>query len=68
VCVVAAAGAGGISCRISGSAATVDRYRKVVFAEGDHAAAEPADGPLAPSAFLELESDEDAQPEDQFAN
>jgi hypothetical protein len=66
--VVAAAGAGVIAGQIVGPTAAMDWHRQVVFTDGDHAAAEPADGPLAPSAFREIESDENAQSEDQFAN
>jgi hypothetical protein len=68
VCVVAAAGASVIAGQIVGSTAAMDWHRQVVFAEGDYPAAEPSDGPLAPSAFLEIEPDENAQSEDQFAN
>ena len=62
---VAAGGAWGL---VVSPAAAVDRHGQVVLAEGDHAAAEPADGPLTPSAFFELEADEDAQPDDQIAD
>jgi hypothetical protein len=60
--------AGGIVGRIFGSASAVDRHGQVVFAKGDHAAAECTDGAFAPHPLLELEADEDAQPEDQLAN
>ena len=65
---VAAAVAGGVWGRAVGPASPVDRHGQVVLAEGDHAAAESADGALAPHPFLELEADEDAQPEDAFAD
>ena len=68
MCVVAATGAGVTAGQIVGPTAAMDWHRQAVFTEGDHAAAEPADGPLAPSAFLEIEPDENAQSEDQFAN
>ena len=58
----------GVWGRKVGPAVPMDRHGQVVFAEGDHAAAEPADGTLAPLALFELEADEDAQPEDQLAN
>ena len=65
---VGAVVAGGVWCRKVCPAVAVDRHGQVVFAEGNDAAAEPADGPLAPPAFLELQADEDAQPEDQVAD
>ena len=65
---VVAAVASGVWGRAVSPAPPVDRHGQVVLAEGDHAAAEPADGPLTPSAFLELEADEDPQPEDQIAD
>lgn len=65
---MAAAVAGGVWGRAVGPASPVDRHGQVFLAEGDDAAAEPADGPLAPSGLLELEADEDAQPEDQIAD
>lgn len=54
----------GVWGRKVGPAVPVDRHGQVVFAEGDHATAESADGSLAPHPFLELEADENAQPED----
>ena len=66
--VVAAAVAGGVWERAVSPASPVDRHGQVVLAEGDDAAAEPADGPLAPSGLLELKANEDAQPEDQVTD
>jgi len=48
--------------------AAVDRHRQVFLAEGDHTAAEPADRPLAPHPLLELQADEDAQPQNKLAD
>jgi len=54
--------------RTIGTVVAMDPHGQVVLAEGDHAAAECADGAFAPHTLLKLEADEDAQPEDQFAN
>jgi hypothetical protein len=68
VCVVAAAGAGGIAGQIVGPTAAMDWHRQVVFAEGDYPTAECTDRAFAPHPLLELEADEDAQSENQLAN
>jgi len=62
--VVAAVVAGGVWSRAVSPAPPVDQHGQIFLAEGDHATAESADGSLAPHPFLELEADENAQPED----
>jgi hypothetical protein len=51
-----------------GPAVAVKPYGQVFGAEGDHAATERTDGPLAPHPLLKVEADEDPQPKDKLAD